>query len=282
MASFSGVTESQRLSYAENGFLLAKSVFSPEEIKILLDTVVSDSLITEKAMPMLDGAGGVSKVTLWNYASDDTYGMFARSQRLVEAARCLTGVTSVDDVYHFHSKLMLKEPLVGGRWNWHQDFGYWYDQSGVLDPHRMLTAFVAIDAASIENGCLQVLRGSHKLGRLNHGVEGDQAGADAPAVKKALARLELVTCDMEPGDVFFLHSNTLHTSNPNNSPRWRRALLVAFNTRDNDADPGTISPQYNPIRPVPDDSILKMGVRGHSHSRTDFLDHKKNLESFAK
>jgi len=276
------LTEADRVSYSDNGFLLVKAVFSHDEIKLLLDTVVGDSLLHDKSMPMLDGTGGVSKVTLWNHAEDDTYGMFARSSRLVEAARVLTGVPTVDDVYHFHSKLMLKEPRVGGRWNWHQDFGYWYDQSGVLDPNRMLTAFIAIDQATIENGCLQVLRGSHKLGRLNHGVEGDQAGADPARVQKAQQRLELVTCNMEPGDVFFLHSNTLHTSNPNNSPRWRRALLVAFNTRDNDADPGTISPQYHPIQPVPDDAIIKMGVRGHRLNRTDFLDHQTNVSSFAK
>ncbi len=36
------------------------------------------------------------------------------------AARCDTLVC------HFHSKLMQKEPRVGGAWEWHQDYGYWY------------------------------------------------------------------------------------------------------------------------------------------------------------
>eukprot|EP01116_Phalansterium_solitarium_P024321 TRINITY_DN8885_c0_g1_i1.p1 TRINITY_DN8885_c0_g1~~TRINITY_DN8885_c0_g1_i1.p1 ORF type:complete len:303 (-),score=78.45 TRINITY_DN8885_c0_g1_i1:46-894(-) len=276
------LSEADQKSYLENGYLFAKKMFSAEEVSILLKTIEQDSLISSKAMEMADGTGGVSKVTLWMYAEDDTYGMFARSLRLAEAVKLLTGVESVDDVYHFHSKLMLKEPFVGGRWNWHQDFGYWYDQAGVLDPGRMLTAFIAVDKATIENGCLQVLRGSHKLGRLNHGVEGEQAGADLKAVDKALKRLEIVTCDMEPGDVFFLHSNTLHTSNPNKSPLWRRALLVAFNTRDNPPDEGCISPPYHPLKPVGDTAIVDKGVHGHRTSRQDFLDHETNLKSFSK
>ena len=45
-------------------------------------------------------------------------------------------------IYHFHTKVMLKEPRVGGTWEWHQDFGYWY-QVGCLAPDKMLSAILA-------------------------------------------------------------------------------------------------------------------------------------------
>eukprot|EP01048_Picozoa_sp_COSAG05_P039381 COSAG05_NODE_19536_length_291_cov_0.713542_1_plen_87_part_10 len=67
-----------------------------------------------------------------------------------------------DEVYHYHHKMMLKEPLIGGAWEWHQDYGYWYD-NGCLYPD-MASCLIAVDRATRENGCLQVVRGSHKLG----------------------------------------------------------------------------------------------------------------------
>lgn len=79
--------------------------------------------------------------------------------------------------------------------------------------------------------CLQVLKGSHKLGRLTHGVTGTQAGADMERVAEAEKRFELVFCEMEPGDVLFTHSNLLHTSAPNESDSWRRSMIVAYNGR---------------------------------------------------
>ncbi len=71
-----------------------------------------------------------------------------------------------DEVYHYHHKMMLKEPYVGGAWEWHQDYGYWYDY-GCLYPD-MGSCFIAVDPATRANGCLQVLPSSHRLGRINH------------------------------------------------------------------------------------------------------------------
>ena len=48
-----------------------------------------------------------------------------------------------DEPYHYHSKMSIKEPRVGGAWNWHQDYGYWY-LNGCLFPD-MASAFIAVD-----------------------------------------------------------------------------------------------------------------------------------------
>ena len=85
------------------------------------------------------------------------------------------------EVYHYHSKMILKEPRVGGAWEWHQDYGYWY-QNGCLFPD-MASCLIAIDPATRANGCLQVLRGSHRMGRIEHGRFGGQTGADPERVE---------------------------------------------------------------------------------------------------
>ena len=192
-----------------------------------------------------------SKLTLWNQAGDDTFGYFARGRRWVNAARRLIE----SPIYHFHTKVMLKEPRVGGTWEWHQDFGYWY-QVGCLEPDKMLSAILAVDNHTVENGCMQLLSGSHRLGRLAHGVAGEQAGVDKEALGKAVKRFSLVHATMRPGDVLFTHSNLLHSSAPNESPSWRRSLIVAYNAVDNPPRPDTICPlpAEAPLEPLFDDA----------------------------
>ena len=84
--------------------------------------------------------------------------------------------------------MIMKDAKVGGAWAWHQDYGYWY-QNGVLFP-LLCSASIAVDPATRENGCLQVLKGSHHLGRIDHVLTGDQAGADLERVAEAQKRLE--------------------------------------------------------------------------------------------
>ena len=113
----------------------------------------------------------------------------------------------------------------GGRWEWHQDYGYWY-QNGCLYPD-MLSVAVALVPATREIGCMQLLAGSHKLGRLEHGRVAGQTGADPERVERALARLQLVHCEMAAGDALFFHANTLHCFQFNDPSRPLSAMSDA-------------------------------------------------------
>src|SRR4029079_9706717 len=91
---------------------------------------------------------------------DNLYGMFARCPRIVGAMeQILDG-----PVGHYHSKMIMKDAKVGGAWEWHQDYGYWYD-IGYLSPD-LASVMIAVDKATKENGCLPVLTDSERLGRV--------------------------------------------------------------------------------------------------------------------
>ena len=62
-----------------------------------------------------------------------------------------------------------------------------------------------------KNSCLQVLKGSHRMGRINHNVKGEQAGADLERLKEAQEKFPLVYVEMDPGDALFFHCNLLHS-----------------------------------------------------------------------
>src|SRR2546426_75563 len=205
------LSDLQAQQFHRDGFLVLRSLFDAEEAEILRRAAKADAAFKKHAYDLKDGEGGVSKLVLWNKAGEDLYGAVARSHRIVDALEQLLG----DEVYHYHSKMSIKEPFTGGAWNWHQDYGYWY-MNGCLFPD-LASAFIAVDPNTRENGCLQVLRGSHKLGRIEHGKFGEQTGADPERVEQALKLMELVYVELAPGDTLFFHSNTLHCSDQNKS-----------------------------------------------------------------
>ena len=71
--------------------------------------------------------------------------------------------------------------------------------------------FVTYFRSIKKNGCLQVLKGSHRLGRINHILSGEQAGAEPDILDAAISQFPLEYVEMEPGDVLFFHCNLLHS-----------------------------------------------------------------------
>ena len=162
-------------------------------------------------------------------------------------------------MYHYHHKMILKEPRVGGAWAWHQDYGYWYN-NGCLFP-EMASCMIAVDRATRANGCLQVIRGSHRMGRIDHGPIGDQTGADEERVQAALDRLELVHVELETGSAVFFHANLLHRSDQNTSddPRW--AFICCYNSARNDPYKESRHPRYTPLEKWPHARVKEVGRR---------------------
>ncbi|MCZ6676962.1 MAG: phytanoyl-CoA dioxygenase family protein [Candidatus Poribacteria bacterium] len=160
-----------------------------------------------------------------------------------------------EEPYHWHSKVMLKEAEKGGAWEWHQDYGYWY-HDGCPYP-RMVSAMLALDEATRENGCLKVMVGSHLLGRLEHGREGSQMGADPQRVKALEDKLPILYVEAKPGSVLFFHCNLLHASEPNFSERPRIAYICCYNALSNIPVIGEGHGKPVRIQSVSDDAILR-------------------------
>ncbi len=256
MATSTQFTPEELARYHENGYLLVPRLFDDEEMQILLTYAKSDQALVAGATGRKDATGQVTKLTLWNEAGDDLYGMFSRSPRIVDRMEQILG----GEVYHYHTKMMLKEPRVGGAWEWHQDYGYWY-HNGCLYP-LLASCLIAVDKATHSNGCLQVLKGSHHMGRIEHGKSGDQTGAEMEIVNAALERLDLVYVEANPGDALFFHCNLLHRSDQNTSPDPRWSLICCYNAARNDPYKESRHPRYTPLSKVANAAIKQWGVRG--------------------
>lgn len=239
---------------------------------MLYGLATGDAILRNHAFDLNDQTGKRTKLTLWFTPGDDTYGLLTRTNRLISAVQALLGK---GEVCHFHSKLMQKEPRVGGAWEWHQDYGYWY-KNGFLYPEAMISVMVALTEATPQNGCLQVLRGSHKMGRLEHVFAGEQQGADLPFVEQALQRCEKVFVALEPGDTLFFHSNLLHMSEANLSDKPRWSLISAYNLSYNVPFREKNTSCITPVHVVPDSALLSSAPAGLS-AQTDFLQKEKEI-----
>jgi len=253
------LTPSDLAQYHADGFIIIRHLFDQEEITLLSQAAKQDRALDQNAFSKDDGSGAKIRLSLWNHPGDGVYGMFARCQKLVDSVETLLG----DEAYHYHSKMIMKDAKVGGAWAWHQDYGYWY-QNGVLTPNLCSVA-IAVDAATTENGCMQVLKGSHHIGRIDHTLSGDQAGADLERVEEAKKRFPLVDCVMLPGDALFFHSNLLHASAKNDSdhPRW--SMICCYNAKSNDPYKDSHHPRYTPLKKVPNHLIKEVGKQHFLH-----------------
>lgn len=261
------LNHSDAIRFQRDGYVLIRKFFSEEEIDKLYAVAVGDKVIQQHATHVTDQSGKQTKLTLWYTPGDDVYSLLLRSERMVKGAALL--LDSEAPVCHFHTKLMQKEPGVGGAWEWHQDYGYWY-KNQFMFPDQLVSVMVALTRANKENGCLQVIRGSHKMGRVNHGFAGEQVGADMEMVKHALQILPHEYIELEPGDALFFHSNLLHRSeaNTSSSPRW--SIISCYNSLSNQAFNDTTVSRTQPIIMVPDEALLLSDARAASESG-DFL-----------
>jgi len=245
------VTPQQQREFSEDGYLIVPGLLDERETNLLMTVAKSDRASLTEAYAKKDASGGESRLVVHNELDHSPYAAIVRSQRIVMAMQSLLA----DEVYHYHHKMMLKEPLIGGAWEWHQDYGYWYD-NGCLYPD-MASCLIAVDRATRENGCLQVVRGSHKLGRLEHGKTGGQTGANLERVAAVLERLELVYCELSPGDAIFFHGNTLHRSDQNKSQHSRWSLICCYNTKHNNPYVESKHPSYEPLEIWNDQDVAK-------------------------
>jgi ectoine hydroxylase-related dioxygenase (phytanoyl-CoA dioxygenase family) len=214
-------------NYDRDGYVIVEDAFYPAEVEAMVHAIEAGSSLGPHTRVRTDAEGKKTKLAIWHQLGNDIWAAASTSPNLVNNVRILLR----QEIAFFHGKVMLKEAHTGGAWEWHQDYGYWYDQ-GFLYP-RMLSAFVALDRATRENGCLSVLKGSHKIGRLNHVQTGTQFGIEHDRMALLEPLFECVYCEMAPGSILFFDCNLLHSSDANKSDHHRRSFITAYTALGN-------------------------------------------------
>ena len=132
------------------------------------------------------------------------------------------------DIACFTSHYICKPAHDGRPVLWHQDGAYWK-----LEPMEALTVWLAVDATTRENGCLQVIPGSHRIAlerpELNVDVDNMLYSQVQGSLVERLAQEHgVVHIELEPGDVSIHHPHVLHCSDANRSPHRRCGLDIGY------------------------------------------------------
>jgi hypothetical protein len=224
------LTDAQRLRYDEDGFLVLRRVFGPDEIQELLDeTVRLLSECRDRISPrnlrcrfMPHYVTGEPLFEVFDPVNDlsPVCERFARDARLLGILERLYG----EPACLFKEKLIYKPPGATG-YKLHQDIPL----SWKGFPRTFVTVLLAIDPCEAANGGTELFRGYH-----HHHLCSDPSVYMLPDGTCDPFRGELL--NLSPGDLAIFHGLTPHRSGPNRSPRMRRTLYLSYNARSDGGD----------------------------------------------
>jgi ectoine hydroxylase-related dioxygenase (phytanoyl-CoA dioxygenase family) len=154
---------------------------------------------------------------MWRY--DEVYRQLLYHEPLLDIAESLVG----PNIQLFHDQALYKPARYGGEVPWHQDNGYWR-----CTPSNLVSIWMALDDADEENGCMNVIPGSHLESAPDHDRAVSEKG-ELPALLQAnVEENRAAPVPLKAGYAMVHHCLMLHQTNPNRSQRRRRAMVIHY------------------------------------------------------
>lgn len=150
---------------------------------------------------------------------DEEYRKLLYHQPLLDIVEGLIG----SEIQLFHDQALYKPAFHGGEVYWHQDNAYWQ-----CIPPNLVSIWIALDDADEENGCMNVIPGSHLEGLTSHGRAKSEKGELAALLEVDVDVDRAVAVPVKAGHAMLHHCMTLHQTNPNRSERDRRAMVIHY------------------------------------------------------
>jgi phytanoyl-CoA hydroxylase len=226
------LTPRQSERFREDGFLIYGPLLGSDEVSAAgerIDALASaegeDARVRVRMEADADSLDGVSRRDkTWQLMmvaeADEVIAGIAKHPKILDVVRQLM---ATDQVSYLQDQVLMKPAHHGSHVSWHQDSGYWTGIEPWIDPPAIVTCWVAIDNVTEENGCVQMVPGSHKRGVLPH-----EPGGDHLLHVQGVDLSTAVPVVLPPGGVSFHHSCTVHGSAPNTTPHRRRGLALTY------------------------------------------------------
>jgi ectoine hydroxylase len=255
------LSEQQAAQFDRDGYLFFPGLFSAAEIRTLTDEV--PALYAQRRPENVREKG--SDAVRTNFAAhlySTPYAKLARHPRMVEPIRQLFG----EDVYMHQFKINGKMAFEGDVWQWHQDYGTWFNDDQMPEARAMNVA-IFLDEVNEFNGPLMFIPGSHKQGVLPAGHDTSTTSyplwtINNDTIRTMVGKGGLVAPKGPAGSMILFHGCLVHASGSNLSP-WNRvsvylSLCAVSNHIRRFKRPGYIAHRdFTPIQCLPDDCLLK-------------------------
>ncbi len=243
------LSEEQLAQFHNQGYLIIKGFYSPDEVKLLNDTFME----IHRNGPVK----GHFEPKTAEEANGDPLQMYPRimhphrfnevARRYLLDARLEPVLTDLFGEEPLATQTMLYFKPAGGRGQaLHQDNFYLN-----VDPGTCIAAWLALDHVDLENGCLEVVPGTHAMD-LFCPEESDATQSFTREYVPPPPGLEKVPVIMEPGDMLFFNGTLVHGSGPNTSKdRFRRSFICHYIGRSAER----MSEWYRPILTFAGDEV---------------------------
>jgi len=208
----SRLSPAQVSQYRQSGFLFPFEVLSPEEVRRFRSGL-------EDLEARLNARG--EPLPLWQCHLHFRWAYeLATKPRILDIVERIIG----PNVLVHTSSVFRKNPDDGAGIPWHQDGHYWR-----ISPPKLVTAWIALTESTIENGCVQVIPGSHHE-RLPHSSVRQRGNmlASGLTLERPPDESSAVSVILAPGQISLHHLNLVHGSKPNRTGRSRIGFAVRY------------------------------------------------------
>jgi len=141
-----------------------------------------------------------------------------------------------------HNCIMTKQPRSSSDTSWHQDIRYW-----AFERADLINVWLALGPERKDNGCLQLIPGSHRLTYTTAQFDSAQFFRQDAAENQALLT-QAIDAELDAGDVLLFHCRTLHAATRNFSEQTKFSAVFTFRAGDNHPLPGTRSASLPELR----------------------------------
>ncbi|HEX3813440.1 MAG TPA: phytanoyl-CoA dioxygenase family protein [Mycobacteriales bacterium] len=230
------VSDAEREFYADNGYLVLENLLSDDELqqwRSAVDEAVSQrgeqrfSFKNDAALSVAAGTEAADerqyydrvftqRVNLWQ--TNDAVRQLIVDPRL---GRIVADVAAIEGVRIWHDQALIKEPYANPT-AFHLDVPFWSFSSA-----DAITIWVALDDATVANGCLYYVPKSHKAQKFDNVTIGNEIGALFDVYPEWAAQAP-VPCPVPAGGALFHNGLTFHGAGANMTPGRRRAMTCAY------------------------------------------------------
>ncbi|HLV79867.1 MAG TPA: phytanoyl-CoA dioxygenase family protein [Chthonomonadaceae bacterium] len=206
--------------FEADGFVVVANLFTEPEVaqmKAEIRRILEDA--RAQAVAAGHSASDVARdgVFVGLAASSPFFRRLAQDARLLDPLEAILG----PDLEFLSDKVVFKSAGVDYGSPWHQDWPYW-------EGAHKISIWVALDAATPENGCLKMLPGSHKHVATHDGTPLPGEGFGHRLRSDAVDESRAAILPAVPGDAIYFHDLTLHASFPNTTGQDRWAFITTY------------------------------------------------------
>ncbi|WP_193183946.1 phytanoyl-CoA dioxygenase family protein [Nisaea sediminum] len=205
------LTKDQVARYHEDGYVIPDFRLSPDKLERIKQL---HAALLERHPEFKDYCNA-----LLDY--EPSFREFAEDPEILDMIAQVIG----PDIALWNMSFFAKPAHGGKRTPWHQDGEYW-----PIRPLATCTVWLAVDAATPENGCLKFIRGSHKDQRLkaHNRTDATDVTLNQELDPSTYDEAEAVDLVLEPGQISLHDVYLLHGSEANHSDKPRRGMTMRF------------------------------------------------------